>query len=262
VRIRSGRHVELDSLRAVYAAASNRYWGTLVRKEPYWQWLVGRKAHTDLMVAVEGENDWHQTARAPHIVGYAVLYRAQILEQCRLPGYSRAATRLLIRACQDAIERDVHTLTLHTPAADPLHELLVTAGGRWHALESGSPASLLVKLLDPAGWIESVDQELRRRARAARLSLPIQIRIDASESKYCLKITPRECRLIADEQPRCDVRCDKLTFGALLMGNLNLTKALQLGHLVIADAEILSQLTALFPPLLYWQSPFDTLRSS
>jgi predicted acetyltransferase len=260
LRVRRWRHVELDGVRPVYALAAARHWGALYRAEPYWQWLVGRKAHSDLIVAVEGAEEVDDLEHPSPIVGYAVSHGARILELCTQPRYARAAPRLLVRACHDAIEGDHHTISLHTAPSDPLHELVVTAGGTWCTDERGSGGALLVKLLDPARWVEAIYPILRRRAKAAGLPRPLALCFDAGQEHYRLVITRRSSRLVADDTVAADVRCDPTTFAALLVGNVNIARAREAGSIEVNDDDVLHRLTVLFPPALFWQSQFDLLR--
>lgn len=260
LRIRRWRHVELDGVRPVYASAAARHWGAVYRPEPYWRWLIGRKAHSDLIVAVEGADEWDDLEYPSPIVGYAVVQGAKILELCWLPKYARAAPRLLVRACHDAIEQDHHAISLHTPASDPLHELIVTAGGTWCTDERGSGGTLLVKLLDPARWVEAIYAILRRRAKGAGLPRPFELCFDTGQEHYRLVITRRSSRLVADETTAAQVQCDPQTFAALLVGNLNIARACEAGCIEVIDDDALHRLTVLFPPALFWQSQFDLLR--
>src|SRR5262245_17494078 len=205
LRIRRWRHVEMDATRAVYSASAANHWGAIYRAEPYWQWLVGRKAHSDVIVAVEGPDEWDDLTTEPAIVGYAVTAGAQVLELCCLPEFARAAPRLLVRACQDAIERDHHTLALHTAASDPLHELIVTAGGTWCTDDRHSGGTLLVKLLDGPRWIDAIYPILRRRAKGAGLPRPLAICFDTGDEHFRLVLTRRSSRLVADEATAADV---------------------------------------------------------
>ena len=257
--IRRWRHVELDGVRGVYAAAAASYWGALFRSEPYWRWLVGGKAHTDLILAVEGADEWHELDAPSRIVGYAVTQGSHILELCCLPEYARAAPRLLVRACQDAIERDHHTLSLHMPASDPLHELVVLAGGGWRS-NSRTGGTLLVKLLDPPRWIEGLYPVLRRRAKCAGLARPLQICFDTGAEHYRLVLTRRSSRLVADEIAPIDVRCDHSTMAAMMLSDLDVHKARKAGLLEAADEDVFHRLCVLFPPAVFWQSQFDGLR--
>ena len=214
-----------------------------------------------MIVAVDGPDEWDDLTTEPAIVGYAVTAGAQVLELCCLPEFARAAPRLLVRACQDAIERDHHTLTLHTAASDPLHELIVTAGGTWctddrhtgrHAArEAARPAALdRSHLSDPAAAGER-RRACRGRSRCA--SIPATNTIDScsrgAAAGWC-----------ADEATAADVRCDPATFSALLVGNLNVARARDECRLEVADDDVLHKLAVLFPPSLFWQSQFDTLR--
>jgi len=260
LHIRLWRHVELDAVQAIYRRAVEQFWGAVHRSERYWQWLVGRTAHSELIVAVDGADDWDDFNNESHIVGYAVTHGPQVIELCCLPGYERAAPRLLERACQDAIEHDYHSLSLHTPATDPLHELMVTSGGNWCAEERGAGGALLVKLLDPIRWIEALDPLLRRRTKAAGIPRPCEITFAVADVQYRLQLTRRSSRLIPDDSTSFDVRCAPQVFSDLLVGNLHVGRAVEDGRLAVHDDTILRTLAALFPASLFWQSPFDALR--
>lgn len=260
--VRRWRHVELDAVRAVYAAASVDGWGALCRAEPYWRWLIGRKAHSELIIAVDkpvGDDASDGPRAEPPIVGYAVTHGSQVLELCCLPGYTRAGPRMLGRACQDAIERDYHTISLHTPACDPLHELMVTAGGTWCS-DRGAVGTLLVKLLDPPRWTEALFPLLRQRAKAAGLKRPCEICFDTGAETHRLVLTRRSSRLIADASAQPQVRCDGATFSSLLIGNLDAAELHANGRLESTGHDVLDTLAVLFPPALFWQSQFDALR--
>ena len=260
LRIRLWRHIELDAVRAVYRATSAEHWGALCRSEQYWHWLVGRRAHSDLIVAVDGPDAWEDLSTESRIVGYAVTHGPQVLELCGLKEYGRAAPRLLERACQDAIERDYHTISLHTPADDPLHELVVTAGGSWCSDERGAGGTLLVKLLDPERWIGALDPVLRARTRAAGIARPCELGFDVEGARYRLILTRRRSRLVGDDAGAVDVWCTARAFSNLLVGNLSADAAGENGQLEVTGENTPRLLSALFPPSLFWQSPFDTLR--
>jgi GNAT superfamily N-acetyltransferase len=257
--VRLWRHVELHAVRAVYDASAADRWGALCRTDQYWQWLVGRKAHSELIVASEGGDAADDVHAATQIVGYAVTHGSQVLELCCLPGYSRAGPRILARACQDAIERDYHTLSLHTAASDPLHELMVTAGGTW-CTDSGTGGALLVKLLDPPQWIEAIFPLLRSRAKVARIARPCQVSIDTGSKCWRFILSRRSSRLVEDQSAAADAVCDAATFHALLVGNLDAAQIRAKLRPKRADRGTLDKLAALFPPALFWQSPFDALR--
>jgi predicted acetyltransferase len=260
LQVRRWRHVEMESVRFVYSDWASHGWGAVHRPEGYWQWLVGRKAHSDLFVAVAGADQRQETESDSRIVGYAVTAGDKVLEMCCLSDYARAAPRLIVRACQDAIEQDHHTLSLYTPPNDPLHELLVTAGGTWRSEDRGAGGALLVKLFSPSRWVEAIFPILRLRSKQTAITRPFELCFDCGAEKYRLVVTRRSSRLVTDESAGSDVRCDAAAFEALLVGNLNIAKAHESGLLQVADEETLQRLVALFPPALFWQSQLDVLR--
>jgi predicted acetyltransferase len=257
--VRLWRQVELAEVRSVYDATVGESWGTLVRSDPYWQWLVGRMTHGELIVAVVSSEDGAESQADSHIVGYAVIHGSQVLELFCLPGFSRAAPKLLARACQDAIEHDYHTISLHTSANDPLHELIVTAGGTWCS-DHGPGGLLVVKLIEPARWIAAIFPLLRQRARVAGLRLPLELGFDTGETRFCLVVTRRSSRLIEDESAPGDVGCAPETLGQLLIGNVDLAQLRHGGSVDVQDEGTFRAVAALFPPALFWQSQFDMFR--
>src|SRR5262249_4869311 len=104
--IRLWRHVELEALRNIYRQYAQSAWATVERSEQYWRWLVSRKAHHEIIVAVHGKDSWDDLDKPSNIVGYAVVRGSRVVELCTLPGHEQVAARLLGRACQDAIEHD------------------------------------------------------------------------------------------------------------------------------------------------------------
>jgi len=221
---------------------------------------VGRRAHSELIVAIDGPDDVDDLERPSNIVGYAVMQGSRVVELCTLPEYGGAALRLLVRACRDAIEQDCRTISIHTHAGDPLHELIVTAGGHWCTETQGSGGTLMVKLLDPARWIEGTYVEIQHHAKRAGLDRPCEIVFDTGRHRERFLLTHRSSRLVRDDGATADVCCSPDTFAALLMGNLNVARAREQGLLRAAREETLEKLAVLFPPALFWQSPFDTLR--
>jgi hypothetical protein len=257
--VRLWRQVELAAVRGVYDELSSESWGGLFRSDQSWQWLVGRLTRGELIVAVASWEDGPQSPAVSRIVGYAVIHGSQVLELCCLPGFGLAAPRLLARACQDAIEHDYHTISLHTSAADPLHELVVTAGGTWCS-DPGSGGQLLTKLLEPARWVAAIFPLLRQRAKAAGLRLPLEIGFDCGAPQFRFVVTRRSSRLIADETAPRDVRCPMPTLRQLLTGNLDLALSRADGEFRARDDATYRAVAALFPPALLWQSQFDMLR--
>lgn len=259
--IRLWRQVELEALSIVYRQATAETWGGIDRSEAYWRWLVGRKAHDELIVAIHGRDNWDMLESPANIVGYALRRGSQILELATLPAFRRAAEPLLARACQDAIERDYRTVSLHAPASDPLHEVLLTAGGSWLPDGRNRSRTWLIKLLEPARWIESMYEVLIARAKVAGLARPMTITFAVGRRKYRLELTRRSAHFTRDDVAHADVGCTPELLGALLLGNLDVHAARDLGQIDVDSEETLDCLAALFCSVPFWQSPLDTPRT-
>ncbi len=256
IEIRSWRHFELDRIQPIYGQVCINMWGALQRSEAAWQWLVGRKAHDQILIAV---NKPKSEAR---VVGYAVVRDSCLVEMLTLPGYENVRTRLIARACRDAIDRDHHFVSLHTPATDPMHELMITAGGNWINDAAAMDGKWMFKLLAPSRWIERLYPILHERAGEAGIARPLGIDFIVGDAPQRFTFTRRSSRLgkLGRGLPRPQVRCDRHTFQEMLTSNLTFSAALERGKLQVDHDEVLSTLAALFPPKLFWQSPFEMLR--
>ncbi len=261
IEVRSWRHFEIDSLRHVYSQLSTNKWGMLHRSEEMWQWLVGRKAHDQILIAVK--KDKRKTGECetePNLVGYAIIRDSCIVEMLTLPGHSSARGMLVARACRDAIDRDHHFVSLYTPAADPMHELLITAGGSWVSDGAAAGGKSMLKLLSPHRWVERLYPILHERAREADISLPVQIDFLVDGARLRLTVTRRSARLESSTAPLPQVECDWHTFQNLLTSNLTYRDVHKASQLHVLQDDLKPRLAALFPAKLFWQSPFSILR--
>lgn len=190
-QIQSWRHYELDAIRDVYDQAAKHGWGALQRSEAWWQWLMGRKAQEQVLMAVshgpvrrrrvssENPNADPDADFRPRFdqqaLGYAVVRDGHIVELFTRPGREAIRSQLLARICRDAIERDHHHISLSTRHDDPLHRELVAAGGVQVADKDSPDGSWMFKLLAPEKWTEKLYPVLHRRARAANMDRPLHI---------------------------------------------------------------------------------------
>ena len=276
VEIRSWRHFQLESILKLYQQLSTGMWGTLQRSLENWQWLVGRKAHDQILIAVEKEANpakelvppedlaTEDLTSDPHrqidIVGYAIVRDSCIVEMLTLPGHSAVRSQLLLELCRDAIDLDHHFISLHTPAADPMHELLVTAGGSWIAENAASTGRAMLKLLAPDRWVERLYPLLHERAREAGIARPLEIDFAVGEKTLRLTLTRRSSRLEPIGHSAAAIQCSSLTLQDLLTSNLTFPEAIAQGRLRTPHLSLLRTLAALFPPKLFWQSAFPLLR--
>jgi len=264
--VRTWRHFELDAVRSIYEATAAELWGPLYRSEECWQWLIGRKAQDQLLLAVETNgapptNGDSGVGLVGEAAGYAVVRGSCIVEMMTLPKFPTARVQLLARACRDAIDRDHHSISLYTPPSDPLHELMVTAGGAWISDRKENGPRLLMRLLSPERWVERCYPLWRQRAHDAGVPRPTEIGMTTNDASYRFTLTRRSARLEPmGDRPTDWVECDRPTFESLLAGNLAINEAVEQRALRLSSPELKATLTALFAPRLFWQSPLEFLR--
>jgi predicted acetyltransferase len=270
-QVRTWRHFELDKIRDLYDQVAAAWWGPLYRSEIFWQWLIGRKAQDQVLLAVAprrnglppalAANDHAFDNAAEQSVGYAIVCGGAIVEMITISGNTSARVQLLARACRDAMDRDHQAISLYTQAADPLHELLVTAGGAWIDDGAAGGPRWMIKLLSPERWVERCYELWRRRARAADVPRPFELGVQTDRQRYRYTLTRRSSRMEASEElPKHRVQCDQTTLDSLLIGNLDIAKAIHQGALRLSNPELAPQIAALFPPRLFWQSSLELMR--
>lgn len=293
--VSSWRHFQLDSIRNLYERVAPDTWGSLGRSEVHWQWLTNRKAHDHILIIYDhrlGKQDKrsyqfeaHSHAMSPgspeggttgvvsaepndpvdKTVGYAVLRDSCIVELFTLPGYESASSLLLKRACQDAIDRDHRFVAVHTSPADPLHELLVTAGGEWIRDATTSAGSWMARLLSPQKWVEKHYALFHRRARAAGIPRPFEIdfRLSPPQKEALalrLTLTRRSARIepVAEPNEGAIVTSWQELQDLLLLNRRwpdEISESLEAG----TRGQLAGTLKALFPNELFWRSPFESI---
>ncbi|MCA9234919.1 MAG: GNAT family N-acetyltransferase [Planctomycetales bacterium] len=264
--VRAWRLVDLDAIEQIFARMAPATWGALLRSPETWRWLAGRKVHDAILLALQGGrrnggDDVADDLPTPpeQVVGYAVLRDSQVIEMFTDPARPAAATALLAQACRDAIDRGHHFVSLHTPADDPLHELIVTAGGGWAA--HPAEGQWMTKLAAPDRWVDRMYPVLRERAVAAGIDRPAEIAMRVGDAVRALVLTRRSARLEhrnADESS--PFPCSAVTEQDLLLGNLSLSRGLHDRLLPELAPETARLVAGLLPARQFWQSPWELLR--
>lgn len=264
IQVRTWRHFELDQVRSLYDDAAAEMWGPIFRSEECWQWIIGRKAQDQVLLAVIDRKGVAASDDDPlahqQVVGYAVVRGSAIVEMMTHPEFAAARVQLLARACRDAMDHDHHSIALYTPAGDPLHELLVTAGGKWIS-DNGVGPRWLFKLLAPERWVERAYPLWRARARAANVPRPVEFGLSTGSEHYCFTLTRRSSRLERTAEPMHEtVHAERPAIESLLTGNLAVPAATARGQLRLSHPEMSRAVAALFPANLFWQSPLEGMR--
>ena len=175
LNIRLWRHVELPALMRIYAQNRAGAFGPPVRTEAYWRWLISRKAFDHIIVAIDGPDKLELDEATAPIVGYAVVRQQSVVELLTDPAHSAAGAQLLARACADAIERDQNDLILEAPPGDPLHQLLVTAGGQFSDNAADDQEVFMVRPPDTARLVRRLKPLLETRLKESDLARPAEL---------------------------------------------------------------------------------------
>jgi hypothetical protein len=256
-RVRMWRQVETDKLASLYAQVAGEMFGPVWRNEKYWHWLVGRNDH-DYILLAEGTRT---SPGARECVGFAVVRQDRIIELLAPPGHESAAVSLLARACREIVERGFHTVSLLLPLENPLHELLLTAGGQWCAADHKPPGRLICKIFQFDRYVERMFATLQRRARTVGIALPCRIALDVDGRPLLFALTRRSARLDREtgafkDVPRIECSLDALQ--RLLVGRLDVRAAAEGGKLRASGPAAEDVASGLFSPLNVWQSLWDS----
>lgn len=259
VTVRPWRQVELAGLMRTYQENTVGGAGAIHRTEAYWRWLVSRKEFDHIFVAINGPDKFEWESDNQPIVGYAVTRRNRIVELMTSPEHPAAAVQLLARACREAIERDDDHVILHAPPDSPLHGWLLAAGGTRHYHESLQGEVLMVKLFDPSALLTALCDELRRRAEAAGLALPIELGLSIEGEKLLVCVTRRGVKLAHNRLGRSYLALNQAELARLLLGHGDVDEAIGQGRIEASTRIAQQAAAALFPRLPLWRSPLDEL---
>lgn len=259
LRIRPWRQVELPALMRLYRENTDRSVGTLERTEAYWRWLISCKAFEQIFVAIEGRDKSSINTAGANIVGYAVTKEDRVLELMTARRHPTAAAQLLARTCSEAIERDYHHIVMHGPPDHPLHRTFFHAEGHRLHHEAHQGEVFMVKLLNPIQFLKDICCELHRRADAARLSRPCELGFLIEGEKYRIVLTRRNVKVEQERIGRSYLSCNHAEFARMVLGHLDLEKAVRQGRLESSTRVALETGCILFPRLPLWRSPFDDL---
>ncbi len=233
--------------------------GALSRSEAYWRWLVSCKAFDQVFVAIYGQDRWELEDTDSPIVGYVIIKDNQILELMTDTAHPRAATGLVARACGEAIERDLTSVTFHAPVDNPVHQLFLQASGRQHHHEAHQGEVFMMKLFDPVNFLRGLCQELHQRAEAAELPRPCELGLRVEDHKMRLVFTRRSVKLIRGKLGRSYLDCNIADFTRLVMGHLDLDEAVKTGRLTASTRTARQTAQSVFPRFPLWRSPVDDL---
>ena len=260
LNLRFWRHFELPAPMRLYRQNMPAMIGPLYRSEAYWRWLISRAAFDQIVIAIDGPDRLSLEEGSSPIVGYAVVKGDQILELMTKPGHPTVARELLGRVCRDAIEHDYHSLVLHAPPQEPLHELLVLAGGSYHRRPAAQHEMFMVSpLVEVATLLARVCDELHLRAKAAELSRPCQLGLQLDDETLSVGLTRRSVKVGPGSLGRNFLRASQVEFLRLLLGHHRLDDAIASGRIECSTPLAAKIALAVFPNVSLWRPPWDRM---
>ena len=255
--IRLWRHFEEAALYRLYEENTVGTYGPLVRNEAYWRWLISRHGYDSIYVAIDGPDKLELDEELKPIVGYAVVKDGRILELMTSAEYPQAAAQLMERACGDAIERDHHPVRLDAPRDHPLHQMLVKAGGHFHGGLASHNMVWMVKLLEPLKLLRRLAPLFHRRAKQAKMSLPLELGIQCDDEKFRIVLSRRTARIERGKLGRSYLCMQRKQLAQLLLGHLNVAEAMDPERLTASTRVAAETAQRLFPSTSQWFPPLD-----
>jgi predicted acetyltransferase len=260
LNLRVWRHVELPALMRIYAQNTAETHGPLDRSEAYWRWLISRRGFDHIIVALDGPDRLELDEATAPIVGYAVVKGRHVVELCCAPTHPDAAQQLLARACSDIIEEGDHPLVLHAPPVDPLHRVVLEAGGTLHHQEMDEQGNVfMVKLLDVAKFLRSLRDELHARLRRARFSRSSELGLLVDDERHQLTAARRGMKTTTGKVGRSHLAMNHCELTRLVLGHMNLDQAVEQGRVEAATHVAVETAAVLFPQLPLWRPMLDDL---
>jgi hypothetical protein len=241
----------------IYAQNTARGFGPLERSEAYWRWLISRKAFDHIIVAIHGRDRMELVDTNAPIVGYAVVCQDRVVELLTAPDHPVAGPQLLARACGDSIEHNRQTIALEAPPGDPLHRLVIEAGGTMNASESDAGEVQMVKVLNPAQFVRAIESELAERASAANLPPVCELGLFIEGTRQVLTVTRRGVRLSTGRLGRSYLALKDNEFNRMLLGHNDVAESVQQGRIIPSTQIALETARALFPRLPLWRPKWD-----
>ena len=259
LHIRVWRRVEQEALMRLYQVNTQGTFGAFIRSDATWRWLLNRHSFEQVYVAVNSTKKMTIQGGYDAIVGYAIVKDGQILELMTDSSRDDIAKDLLERICSDVIEQTDMPIRLDAPHHNPLHKMLLNAGGQYYQRTVIGGEVILANVLKPIALTKQLRHQFNNRVRAAGLDLPLELGLCIDGKKYTLNITPRSAKVTRGKIGRNYISVSKNVYSQLLLGVVSAKEAAANERLQ-ASTRIAAQFAeTLFPQLPLWLPPLDDL---
>jgi GNAT acetyltransferase-like protein/sterol carrier protein len=289
--VRPLRRIELPAVMRLYDLMFARGYGALVRSEVWWEWLMSRGAFDRAYVAVvpagaenaasaivadaalrRAADAGGRYSPLESVVGCVFVKEGRIVELLYAPGQEREARRLAARVCADGVERNLASVRLDAPPADPLHQQWADAGGTTHRGATHQGETCMARVFDPLAMLRLLSDTLLARAKAADLPRPFSLGLDVFHHdadiaqcrhedvrSYRLVVGRRTVKLTSRHPGRSYLSLRRRDLTPLLLGHWDVTQALATGRLRASTRLAQEAAAILFPPIPWYRPPLDDL---
>ncbi len=258
IQVRPWRRWEEEAIARVYRQNHCGSFGLLERNRSYWHWLLEQRAYDQFYVALDGPDLWDLKETSTRVVGYVAIRGEKIIELMTVPGRKKVLMELLARACGDAIEQDQRQIILHGPADSPALGFFCCPPDPAHFVHCEQAEVCMARLLDPLGLLRKLCCVFTERATEAGLARPVELGLLVDGRKYQIDIAGSG-RATADTLGRSYLRMNVADFTRLVLGQLDLDRAVLEGRVEPSTALALEAARVLFPRLPYWRPLLDDL---
>lgn len=244
--VRIGRLTDAESLSSIYTQHHGETTGTQVRSPQMWSWLLSKQSHDRIYIFTENGSD----------VAYVVLRGASVPELVDLTNDGRGAARLIERAAADAIELGRHTLRIHAPLTDIVHQWADLAGGQVFA--AAAEDMWMAKCLSNRTLLRRLAPEIHRRRPTGVAPLNIRIGNEA----LLVRQGVRSMKVTRGTLGSQSVALTNESALQLFLGYRTVEELLEEGQFATSGDEATRIARELFPPVMHWRTRWDDMPTS
>jgi GNAT superfamily N-acetyltransferase len=271
ITVRPLRRIELPAAMRLYDESLATRYGSPVRSEAYWDWLLGRGACDRIYIASEGPDSPDLARQLSAVRGAVFAQRGRIVELIAAPGRDDVKQHLAARVCADASEQDQWQVRLDAPPDEPLHALFRAAGGQSIQAEEFGGETFMAKVLAPRAFVTALGATLAARLPAVELKGGVQLGLEilvgakprrthtTQVARLRLDLSPRGLTLESANLGRHYLSLRLRDLAPLFLGHWELADLIESGR-IRASSKTARRLGAmLFPKLPWWRPPLDDL---
>ena len=238
--VRIGRLTDVEAMASIYDAVLGNSYGSLMRGDEKWSWLISKRAHHRIYLFIENDQP----------LAYVVVRGGCVVELMdRTEG--RGAARLLERVGADAIDQGRHSLRLHAPMDSPIHAWADQAGGQLFAppVEDG----WMVKILSKRTLLRRLANEMHRRKPKSLSELGVRI----GGEELLIRRGVRSMKVTRGTSSKHQIGLTNRAAIQLFLGYRSVAELAESKELVASDPAALKAADELFPAVMLWRTSWD-----